>query len=160
MAHDTMCGMNILSKFQVPSSSGLGLRVFGRYPKLDTRISFIRSSVCPYITLLLPPLKSETGWTGELDFFWIIYGFFFGFFFGFFDFFWDFWIFFGSFRFVFNLWIFLNLNFFSSFFGRRAKKALAEGRSPQQELEVGPRSRPYLLVTFKTIQELLKQYFF
>ena len=32
------------------------------------------------------------------------------------------------------------------FFARRAKKALAEGRSPPQELEVGPRSGPYLLV--------------
>ena len=31
-------------------------------PKLDTRISFVRSSV----TLVLPPLDSETGWTGEL----------------------------------------------------------------------------------------------
>ena len=31
-------------------------------PKLDTRISFVR----PYVTLVLPPLKSETGWTGEL----------------------------------------------------------------------------------------------
>ena len=34
----------------------------------------------------------------------------------------------------------------SSFFGRRAKKASAEGRSSPQELEVGPRSGPYLLV--------------
>ena len=34
----------------------------------------------------------------------------------------------------------------SSFFARRAKKASAEGRSPPQELEVGPRSGPYLLV--------------
>ena len=34
----------------------------------------------------------------------------------------------------------------SSYFARRAKKAFAEGRSPPQELEVGPRSRPYLLV--------------
>ena len=41
------------------------------------------------------------------------------------------------------------------FFARRAKKASAEGRSPPQELEVGPRSRPYLLVNFKTI--LLKK---
>ena len=32
----------------------------------------------------------------------------------------------------------------SSFFAR--KKALGEGRSPPQELEVGPRSGPYLLV--------------
>ena len=29
------------------------------------------------------------------------------------------------------------------------KTALAEGRSPPQELEVGPRSRPYLLVMFE-----------
>ena len=36
----------------------------------------------------------------------------------------------------------------SSFFARRAKKASAEGRSPPQELEVGPRSGPYLLVSF------------
>ena len=34
----------------------------------------------------------------------------------------------------------------STFFARRAKKASAEGRSPPQELEVGPRSGPYLLV--------------
>ena len=34
----------------------------------------------------------------------------------------------------------------SSFFARRAKKASAEGRSSSQELEVGPRSGPYLLV--------------
>ena len=34
----------------------------------------------------------------------------------------------------------------SSFFARRAKKASAEGPSPPQELEVGPRSGPYLLV--------------
>ena len=31
-------------------------------PKLDKRISFVR----PYVTLVLPPRKSETGWTGEL----------------------------------------------------------------------------------------------
>ena len=37
----------------------------------------------------------------------------------------------------------------SSFFARRAKKTLAEGRSPPQELEVGPRSGLYLLVPFK-----------
>ena len=35
----------------------------------------------------------------------------------------------------------------SSFF---AKKASAEGRSPPQELEVGPRSGPYLLVQLKS----------
>ena len=32
------------------------------------------------------------------------------------------------------------------FFARMAKKASAEGQSPPQELEVGPRSGPYLLV--------------
>ena len=37
----------------------------------------------------------------------------------------------------------------SSFFARRAKKALAEGQRPPQELEVGPRSGPYLLVISK-----------
>ena len=34
----------------------------------------------------------------------------------------------------------------SFFFAPREKTALAEGRSPPQELEVGPRSGPYLLV--------------
>ena len=34
----------------------------------------------------------------------------------------------------------------SPFFAGRAKKALAKGQSPPQELEVGPRSGPYLLV--------------
>ena len=38
----------------------------------------------------------------------------------------------------------------SSFFTRRAKKASAEGRSPPQELEVGPRSGPYLLVILES----------
>ena len=32
-----------------------------------------------------------------------------------------------------------------SFFAHRVKKALVEGRSPLQELEVGPHSGPYLL---------------
>ena len=36
----------------------------------------------------------------------------------------------------------------SSFFVQRAKKASAEGQSPQQELEVGPHSGLYLLVAF------------
>ena len=31
MTHNTYCGMNILSRFQLPDSSGLGLTVFGRY---------------------------------------------------------------------------------------------------------------------------------
>ena len=34
-------------------------------PILDTRIS-VRSYVCLCVTLRGPPLKSETGWTGEL----------------------------------------------------------------------------------------------
>ena len=37
-------------------------------------------------------------------------------------------------------------NIISSFFARRTDKASAEGRCPPQELEVGPRSGPYLLV--------------
>ena len=40
-----------------------------------------------------------------------------------------------------------------SFFARRAKKASAEGRSPPQELEVVPRSGPYLPVYL-----IIKQY--
>ena len=34
----------------------------------------------------------------------------------------------------------------SFFLARRAKKGSAKGRIPPQELEVGPRSEPYLLV--------------
>ena len=34
----------------------------GAYPILDTRISGLR----PCVTLRVPPLDSETGWTGEL----------------------------------------------------------------------------------------------
>ena len=45
----------------------------------------------------------------------------------------------------------------SPFFASRAKKSLAEGRSPPQELEVGPRSGPYLLVNLK-IHDLFKSY--
>ena len=41
------------------------------------------------------------------------------------------------------------ISIISSFFARRAKKASAEGQSPPQELEVGPRSGPYLLVFLK-----------
>ena len=40
------------------------------------------------------------------------------------------------------------------FFARRAKKASAEGQSPPQELEVGPRSEPYLLVLHKESNKL------
>ena len=35
------------------------------YPILDTRIS-VRPSVRSFVTLRVPPLDSETGWTGEL----------------------------------------------------------------------------------------------
>ena len=34
--------------------------------KLDTRISFVRLYVRSCVTLRVPPLYSETGWTGEL----------------------------------------------------------------------------------------------
>ena len=34
------------------------------------------------------------------------------------------------------------------FFARRAKKASDEGRNPPQELEIGPRSGPYVLVCY------------
>ena len=47
----------------------------------------------------------------------------------------------------------------SSFFARRAKKASAEGRSPPQELEVGPRSGPYLLVSFNSLNTFLANAF-
>ena len=63
--------------------------------------------------------------------FWDFFGSFWDFFLDFLDFFWDF-------------WIFLDFLDFLDFFW--TKKALAEGRSPPQELEVGPRSGPYLLV--------------
>ena len=36
----------------------------------------------------------------------------------------------------------------TSFFAQRVKKASVEGQSPPQELEISPRSGPYLLVTF------------
>ena len=39
------------------------------------------------------------------------------------------------------------------FFARRAKKAAAEDRSPPQELEVGPRSGPYLLVYINNLTD-------
>ena len=37
----------------------------------------------------------------------------------------------------------------TSFCAQRAKKPSAEGRSPPQELEIGPHSGPYLLVEIK-----------
>ena len=85
-----------------------------------------------------------------LDVFWIL---------GFFEIFWNFWDFFFL---LLLLMLLLNVTMVttgqpklpkmgqnrikSSFFAR--KKASAEGRSPPQELEVGPRSGPYLLVHF------------
>ena len=48
-----------------------------------------------------------------------------------------------------------------SFLPEGLKNPLAEGQSPPQDLEVGPRSRPYLLVFVKTkihlIEHLFKQ---
>ena len=35
-------------------------------PILDTRISSVRPFVRLSVTLILPPLRSETGWTGKL----------------------------------------------------------------------------------------------
>ena len=91
---------------------------------------------------------------GFLDF--QFFGFFFEFFLDFFSFFW----------FLSKvIWLLLNVTMVttghqkspkmgqnslrSSFFARRAKKASAEGQSPPQELEVGPRSGPYVLVYCK-----------
>ena len=107
-------------------------------------------------------------------------------FFGFFGFFLDFFWFFGCFLDFGIFWNFLKfLGFFlfvivtnvttkfyhgyywtpkmgqnsikSSFFAQRAKKASTEGRSPPQELEVGPRSGPYLLVSPK--QNIFQSFF-
>ena len=111
-----------------------------------------------------------------MDFFWIFFGFFVTFWI-----FWDFWIFwiFG-FIFLFFLDFFLLLllkllmlllnvttgkcyywtpqstkmgqnSIKSNFFAQRAKKASAKGQSPPQELEVGPRSGPYLLVEYYNV---------
>ena len=44
----------------------------------------------------------------------------------------------------------------SSLFAQRAKKASAEGQSLPQELEVGPRSGPYLIVIYKLDTSLYK----
>ena len=38
--------------------------LYGSHPILDTRISVLWT--LDFITLVIPPLKSETGWTGEL----------------------------------------------------------------------------------------------
>ena len=46
-----------------------------------------------------------------------------------------------------------------SFFARRAKKASSGGRSPPQELEVGPRSGPYILVYIKIKLKYIIRYF-
>ena len=42
----------------------------------------------------------------------------------------------------------------SSFFAQSAKKGLAEGQSPPQEIEVSPRSGLYLLVIPKSVLQL------
>ena len=97
---------------------------------------FLRSCV----TLRGPPLYSETGWTGELWWNPVLLIFFF--------------------VIVTNVTTKCYHGYYripkmgqnsikSPFFARRAKKASVEGRSPPQELEVGPRSGPYLLVYSK-----------
>ena len=55
-----------------------------------------------------------------------------------------FWPIFGFFVFFMDFWISKIFKIFFSIF--LAKKALDKGQSPPQELEVGPHSRPYLLV--------------
>ena len=45
-----------------------------------------------------------------------------------------------------------------SFSAQRAKEALAEGQSPPQELEVGLRSGPYLLVPTAHVSYLLTKF--
>ena len=46
-------------------------------------------------------------------------------------------------------------NIIIGFFSPKAKKASVTSRSPPQELEVGPRSRPYLIVLFNSQHILL-----
>ena len=56
---------SLFSRHRALSGSGNDLERY--FPILDTRISFVRPSPPPSsVTLVLPPLKSETGWTGEL----------------------------------------------------------------------------------------------
>ena len=108
-----------------------------------------------------------------MDLFWI-FEYFFDFLEDFLDYFWIFWIIFGFFLDFFLLFLFFFYGFFSKllwlllkitkvttghqkwpkqhnklFFAQKTKKASAEGPSPPQELEVGPRSGPYLLVSMK-----------
>ena len=45
------------------------------------------------------------------------------------------------------------------FFARKAKKVSAEAQSPLQELEIGPRSGPYLLVSFNSLNTFLAHAF-
>ena len=101
--------------------------------------------------------------------FWIFFGFF-----GFFGRFLDFWIFWNFLKLFGFFWIYFFLVIVTNvttknyqgyywtpkiakngpkqhnrlFFARKAKKASAEAQSPPQELEIGPRSGPYLLVSF------------
>ena len=56
-----------ISLYFLPNILVLFSSFFKMIQKLDTRISFVRSSfVRSYVTLSGPPLDSETGWTGEL----------------------------------------------------------------------------------------------
>ena len=51
VTHDTMCGLNILSKYQLPSSSSLRLTLFGRQVFLPT--------ICHLITELITEVIVE-----------------------------------------------------------------------------------------------------
>ena len=89
-------------------------------------------------------------------FFFGFFGIFFGFFLDFFGFFCFFWFFSKLLRLLLNVTTVTTghqklpkigqNSIKSSFFARRAKKASDECQSPPQDLEVGPRSVPYLLV--------------
>ena len=46
--------------------TGRHLKKKKNYQILDTRISFVLIPPPPSVTLRVPPLDSETGWTGEL----------------------------------------------------------------------------------------------
>ena len=54
-------------------------------------------------------------------------------------------------------WPKMGQNSIIRYFFSLKKKASAEGRSPQQELKVSPRSGPYLLVFFKDLNKFLEK---
>ena len=65
----TDCSLHMTADWSAHNAAGWHAH-HGQYlcllmnPILDTRISFVCSSCS--VTLVLPPLKSEKGWTGEL----------------------------------------------------------------------------------------------